>query len=63
MTVWQIMQSSTIISVVPHAVKADAVFRTLTYRITPDMPATMLKQHPEWHLFLDKDSASQIIHI
>lgn len=63
MTVWQIMQCNTIISIVPHAVKADAVFRTLAYKITPDVPATMLKLHPEWHLFLDKESASQVIYI
>ncbi len=61
MSVWQIMQCRTIISVVPHLVKADAVYKTLTYKITPAVPATMLKQHADWHLYLDKDSASRII--
>jgi glucosamine-6-phosphate deaminase len=61
MSVWQIMQCSTIISVVPHLVKADAVYKTLTNKFTPAVPATMLKQHPDWHLYLDRNSASGII--
>jgi glucosamine-6-phosphate deaminase len=61
MSVWQIMQCRTIISVVPHMVKADAVKNTLISKLTNTVPATMLKQHPDWHLFLDKNSASEII--
>jgi glucosamine-6-phosphate deaminase len=61
MSVWQIMQCRSIISVVPHKVKADAVYRTFTNKLTPEIPATMLKQHPDWHLFLDKNSASEIM--
>jgi glucosamine-6-phosphate deaminase len=61
MSVWQIMQCRKIISVVPHKVKSDAVFKTLTSSLTPLVPATMLKLHPDWHLFLDKDSASGMV--
>lgn len=61
MTVWQIMQCTTIVSVVPHLVKADAVKNTLSRRLTNTVPATMLKKHPDWHLFLDNNSASEII--
>ena len=61
MSVWQIMQCRSIISVVPHKVKAEAVYRTFTNKLTPEIPATMLKQHPDWHLFLDRNSASEII--
>lgn len=61
MSVWQIMQCSTIISVVPHLVKADAVKKTLTSKLTNKVPATMLKTHPDWHLFLDKYSASGVL--
>lgn len=61
MSVWQIMQCSTIISVVPHLVKADAVKKTLTSKLTNLVPATMLKQHSNWHLFLDQNSASEVI--
>ena len=61
MSVWQIMQCNTIISCVPHIVKADAVFKTFTNKLTNMVPATMLKQHNDFHLFLDKNSASGII--
>jgi len=61
MSVWQIMQCRKIISVVPHRVKADAVFRTLSSSLTPLIPATMLKTHPDWNLFLDRNSASDLI--
>jgi len=61
MSVWQIMQCRTIISVVPHLVKADAVKNTLINKLTNTVPATMLKQHPDWHLFIDKNSASGVI--
>jgi glucosamine-6-phosphate deaminase len=61
MSVWQIMQCKTIISVVPHLVKADAVKKTLSNKQTNKVPATILKQHPDWHLFLDNNSASEII--
>jgi glucosamine-6-phosphate deaminase len=58
MSVWQIMQCRKIISVVPHNVKADAIKKTLTSGLTNMVPATMLKNHPDWHLFLDRNSAS-----
>ena len=61
MTVWRIMQCRTIISCVPDLVKADAVFKTFTNKTTNMVPATMLKQHKHWHLYLDKNSASRII--
>jgi glucosamine-6-phosphate deaminase len=58
MTVPRIMKCKAIISAVPFAVKADAVFKTLnSTEITPDIPATILKTHPDFHLFLDRDSA------
>ena len=61
MSVWQIMQCQRIISVVPHIVKAEAVKKTLNSNLTNMVPATMLKQHPDWHLFLDRNSASGVI--
>ena len=61
MTPWQIMQCRTIISCVPHKVKASAVKSTLINKLTDIVPATMLKQHPDFHLFLDVNSASEII--
>jgi len=61
MSVWQIMQCNSIISVVPHKVKAEAVRKTLGSSVTNKIPATILKTHPDWHLFLDEGSASGII--
>lgn len=61
MTVWQIMQCKAIISCVPHLVKADAVYNTLTLSITNMVPATMLKQHSNLNMFLDRNSASKLI--
>lgn len=61
MSVWQIMQCKTIISCVPHQVKANAIFNTFTNKLTNLIPATMLKQHRDFYLYLDHNSASQII--
>jgi glucosamine-6-phosphate deaminase len=61
MTVWQITQCRTIVSAVPHPVKAEAVQKTLASKLTNMIPATMLKQHPDFHLFLDTNSASKVI--
>ena len=61
MSVWQIMQCKTIISCVPHLVKADAVYKTFTNKLTSKVPATMLKQHKDLYLYLDYNSASGII--
>jgi len=61
MTVTRIMMCRSIISAVPYAVKAKAVFDTLSAtEPTPMVPATMLKEHPDVTLFLDKDSASLV---
>lgn len=61
MTPWQIMQCKTIVSCVPHKVKAVAVKNTLINQLTNIVPATLLKQHPDYHLYLDNNSASGII--
>lgn len=57
----QIMSCKTIVSIVPHAVKAEAVFNTITRPVDPRFPATLPKTHSSWHLFLDEDSASKLI--
>jgi glucosamine-6-phosphate deaminase len=55
-----IMKCRHIISCVPHKVKADAVFNTLTKKLNPGVPATILKTHPAWHLYIDAESASKV---
>ncbi|NLB80617.1 MAG: glucosamine-6-phosphate deaminase [Clostridiaceae bacterium] len=61
MTVHQIMQCERIVSCVPYAVKAKAVSDTLKNDLTNLIPATMLKEHNDFILYLDSDSASMII--
>ena len=58
MTVYQMMQCKIIISCVPHKVKAHAIKQTLESTLTNQIPATMLKEHGNWRLFLDTASAS-----
>lgn len=59
MSVWQIMQCKCIISAVPHEEKAWAVAQTLASQLTPQVPATMLKTHADFYLFVDADSYAQ----
>ena len=56
----QIMACKAIVSVVPHKVKAKAVYDTITQRVNNMVPATLLKTHPEWYLFIDDDAASML---
>ena len=63
MSVKEIMKSKHIVSAVPHEVKAEAIYNTITGRISQDVPATILKTHPDWNLFIDKDSASKLLAI
>ena len=58
MSVYQIMQCRQIVSCVPYAVKAKAIKDMMDNLLTNMVPATMLKEHPDITLFLDKDSAS-----
>lgn len=60
MTVHQIMQCEIIVSCVPRKTKANAIKLTLENDVTAQIPATMLKTHSNWTLFLDEDSASSV---
>ena len=62
MTPYQIMQCRHIISCVPYAVKACAVEKTLkTNETTPIVPATLLKEHENFTLYIDAESAERVI--
>lgn len=58
MSVHQIMCSEAIVSVVPDRRKAQAVHDCLTGDISPLHPASILRQHANSQVFLDKESAS-----
>ena len=60
MTVHRIMQSKVIISCVPFSQKAKAVADTLNNDVTNMVPATILKTHGDWTLYLDRDSAALV---
>ncbi len=62
MTTWQIMQCKEIVSCVPYAVKAEAVEKTLTTNeTTPNVPSTLLKEHENFILYADADSANRVV--
>ncbi len=62
MTVHQIMSCERIISCVPYAVKASAIEKTIhTRETTPAVPATKLKEHKNFILYVDMDSAKEIL--
>lgn len=62
MTVKQILSCREIISCVPYAVKANAVKKTLQTGETTNMiPATILKTHPNYLMYVDADSAKDVI--
>ena len=60
MTVYQILQCKKIISIVPHAVKANAVKITLENEISNKIPAPTMKAHPDFTLFVDANSYSAV---
>lgn len=62
MTAYQIMQCEKIVSCVPHKVKAEAIRNTLcASEVTNEVPATLLKTHKDFVLYVDMNSASEII--
>ena len=59
MSVRQIMKSNYIVCTVPDERKAEAVKNTLEGPVTNEVPASILQEHPNCDLFLDRASASQ----
>ena len=58
MTIPAIMASKAIVCTVPDLRKAEAVKRTLKGNVSPEIPASILRQHPDAMLLLDIPSAS-----
>jgi glucosamine-6-phosphate deaminase len=54
----QILKSSNIVCTVPDRRKAQAVKGAVEGPVTPDVPASILQQHPRATLYLDSESAS-----
>jgi glucosamine-6-phosphate deaminase len=60
LTIPALLKAPFILCMVPGATKAQAVYHTLADEISEQYPSTILRTHPETHLFLEKNSASQI---
>jgi glucosamine-6-phosphate deaminase len=58
MSIRQIMRSREVICIAPEARKAPAVKATLEGEITPQVPASILRNHPNVTIYLDQDSAA-----
>ena len=58
MSVRQIMKSDAIVCTVPDERKAEAVKNSSQGPVTPEVPASILQEHPDCHLFLDAAAAS-----
>jgi glucosamine-6-phosphate deaminase len=58
MSVRQILRSREILVVVPDERKAQAVRNSLEGEISPSVPASVLRTHPNTCIYLDKSSAS-----
>ncbi len=58
MSIQQIMKSKNIICVVPDRRKAEAVRDCLQLEVSPIHPASILQQHPQTTVYLDRESAS-----
>jgi glucosamine-6-phosphate deaminase len=56
-TIPALLAARRVLCIVPEARKAEAVLEALTGPITEDCPASILRQKPHAHLFLDQDSA------
>jgi glucosamine-6-phosphate deaminase len=58
MSIRQIMKAQAILCTVPDERKAKAVCSSVEGPVTPEVPASVLQQHPNATLYLDRDSAS-----
>ena len=58
MSIRQIMKSASIICTVPDERKAEAIKNATQGPVTPEVPASILQNHPDCQLFLDQAAAS-----
>ena len=60
MSIRQMMKASEVLLIVPDARKAKAVKATLEGEITPQVPASIIRTHPNLALYLDEPAASML---
>lgn len=62
MSVRQILKAAAIVCIAPERRKAEAVRATVEGPVTPDVPASILRTHPNVRLYLDQDSSMLLRH-
>ncbi len=60
LTIPALLAAKRVLCIVPEARKVDAVSLTLTGPISEDCPASILRQKPYVHLYLDADAAAAV---
>jgi glucosamine-6-phosphate deaminase len=60
MSVRRILRARCLVVAVPDSRKAEAVRKTIESEISPEVPASILRSHPDCTLFLDRPAASRI---
>ena len=60
MSVQQILKSKAIVCTVPDERKAEAVAASVEGTVTPDVPASILQNHSQTSLYLDRAAASKL---
>lgn len=58
MSIQQIMKSSSIVCTVPDRRKADALKKTIEGEVSNMIPASILQQHKDCHIFADEEAGS-----
>jgi glucosamine-6-phosphate deaminase len=58
MSIRQIMKAKAIVCTVPDERKAQAVSNCITLPVSPMLPASILREHPDCTIYLDHDSAA-----
>jgi glucosamine-6-phosphate deaminase len=62
MSVRQILKATAIICIAPERRKAEAVRASVEWPVTPNVPASILRTHPNVSLYLDQDSSALLRH-
>lgn len=60
MSIQQIMDSEAIVCTVPDARKAEAVQRTFEEPISPQVPASILRRHPQCDMYVDRPAVQKL---
>ncbi|MBW8895532.1 MAG: 6-phosphogluconolactonase, partial [Acidobacteria bacterium] len=61
MSIQQMMKARELLVIVPDARKAAAVKATLEGEIRPEVPASIIRNHPNVTLYLDEPAASKLV--